>query len=672
MHLEAGAAVTAEIILERPLRDGAMGSVWMARHARHADPVAVKFVAEHKAQDRATLARFRREAEAASALASPHVVKILEFGAASDGTPYLVMELLRGQSLGDRLAAGGRVSLRFATEVLHQVGQALALAHDRGIVHRDIKPDNVFVLQSDPLHVKVLDFGTAKQGVVRDGSIVTATGVAVGTPQYMSPEQVLGQRDVDYRSDLWALAVLVYRMLAGQLPFVAPTPHGLIFQICKGAYTPLGEVGIPEALDPWFARALRTNMEERFTSASEMLTAFDHTLEGVTLGPAIADESTQLIDLAKVARLSAGREAEPSTERRPKLVVNLEETLSVDDEAEGGTHILSDLDRHDAVMRALAMHGDPTGGVDEETTAPGEARRIANNATVPMTHLPEALRQRAASASWGAVTPSPESMAPESTAPESTAPEAPEARPSARWAADSSPVASVPAPRSGVPSTAAVALQSGSPSSREPLPSLPADTPPPRGSARVVVAMVLGAALLAAAAFVLLSSGSGAPTASATPPAAAPAPATDELEEAEDGSVDGENEPAEEDASAAERPPATDGAGRLTVICTPTCDDVRVEGRSFGPSPVYQRELPPGDYDVVLYRDGSFQRIRTTIVPGKESKERVNLVGTGPGTAPKGSTAKASPPAASATPSPPAVTPTTVTPPTGLGPPPTF
>ncbi|MEZ4443920.1 MAG: hypothetical protein R3B72_32905 [Polyangiaceae bacterium] len=120
-----------------------------------------------------------------------------------------------------------------------------------------------------------------------------------------------------------------------------------------------------------------------------MLTAFDHTLEGVTLGPAIADESTPLIDLAKVARLSAGREggaehrASPQARREPR-----EETLSVDDEAEGARTSSPISIATMPVMRALAMHGDPTGGVDEETTAPGEARRIANNATVPMTHLP--------------------------------------------------------------------------------------------------------------------------------------------------------------------------------------------------------------------------------------------------------------------------------------------
>jgi len=230
MELSAGSMVTPSLRLLRPLGQGAMGSVWVAEQVDLGGHVAVKFIAAKKSRDPDTVARFNREAASAAGIDNPHVVQILEHGTTGDGTPFLVMELLDGETLGERLVRLGTVSLQEAKEVLSQVGEALDAAHRLGIVHRDIKPDNLFLTAREFGLVKVFDFGAAKQWQDQNDAL-TRTGVVVGTPEYMSPEQVLGTRDVDYRSDLWALAAVVYRMIVGSVPFTADTPHALFLSI---------------------------------------------------------------------------------------------------------------------------------------------------------------------------------------------------------------------------------------------------------------------------------------------------------------------------------------------------------------------------------------------------------------------------------------------------------
>jgi len=276
MHLAPGTAVSARLKLQRPLGEGAMGSVWVASLAGRVQPVAVKFMTASASRDRSLLVRFQREAAAASKIDSPNVVRILEHGATEDGTPYIVMELLEGETLGERLARIGRFGLDDAAAIVRQVAYALEAAHRIGIVHRDIKPDNIFLVGHDdfPL-VKILDFGMAKDTRGENNGELTAAGVAVGTPEYMSPEQVLGGKDVDHQSDLWALGVVAYRVLAGATPFAGESPHALFFAICRGAYRPLEEVHVPPLLDAWFKRALSPKKPSRFSSGRELVEAFD-------------------------------------------------------------------------------------------------------------------------------------------------------------------------------------------------------------------------------------------------------------------------------------------------------------------------------------------------------------------------------------------------------------
>jgi eukaryotic-like serine/threonine-protein kinase len=322
-----GVAVTADIVLTRPLSEGAMGRVWVANHARLQREVAVKFMAEKGNRDRSMQKRFQREAEAASQISSPHVVKLLEYGTSLAGVPFIAMELLEGETLGQRLEREGQLGLDRVASVVRQVGNALDAAHARGIVHRDIKPDNLFLVGDPdfPL-VKVLDFGMAKMVRERNQSIVTATGVAVGTPEYMSPEQVLGAKDVDFRSDLWALAVVAYRALTGKPAFTAATPHALFFTICKGSYVPVARQGSPGELEPWFKRSFTPAKEKRFGSAREMVLGFENVIAAIRTVADDDDDSTQLLPPAERIRtldLFAARAAahhqpvedEPSTAR---------------------------------------------------------------------------------------------------------------------------------------------------------------------------------------------------------------------------------------------------------------------------------------------------------------------------------------------------------------------
>ncbi len=277
MELTAGAQVTDKLRLVRELGKGGMGSVWVADHLTLERQVAVKFISKEESAE-APLARqrFEREAKAAAKLDSPHVVHIYDHGFTAEGVPYIVMELLRGESLGARLKRGPLLPHQAVT-VISQAAKALSAAHRLGIVHRDIKPDNIFLQDlDDELFVKVLDFGVAKQMNAPEVKSVTVTGTVVGTPEFMSPEQLLGAKDIDFRADLWGLAVVAYRSLTGALPFKGDSLIGLCLAITKGSPTPpsvlAGTLGT--TFDDWFEQALARDITTRFTSAKQLARSF--------------------------------------------------------------------------------------------------------------------------------------------------------------------------------------------------------------------------------------------------------------------------------------------------------------------------------------------------------------------------------------------------------------
>jgi serine/threonine-protein kinase len=271
MDLKQGFRVTPNVVLQRPLGAGGMGTVWIAQHESLEAEVAVKFLApELIEQDPSMLDRFKREASVAARLKSPHVVQIFDHGVMEDGAPYIVMEKLNGESLGERLDRETTMDAKAIGLIVSQLAQVLSEAHAQEVVHRDIKPDNIFLIESDyEVFIKVLDFGIAKQASQTGVAQLTGTHSVMGTPDYMSPEQLLSTKSTGPSADLWAMAVLVYRALFGRSPFVGDTLPALSIKICSGDYTPPSEVvgDWGELLDPWFARAFAVDIEERFASA---------------------------------------------------------------------------------------------------------------------------------------------------------------------------------------------------------------------------------------------------------------------------------------------------------------------------------------------------------------------------------------------------------------------
>ncbi|MFO0756684.1 MAG: protein kinase [Byssovorax sp.] len=283
MAIVAGRTLNDRYRLVRPVGQGSQASVWVAEHLALSTNVAVKLIDPELAKKESARERFRREATAAAQLRSAHVVQILDHGI--DGTqPFIVMELLDGEDLFERLAHRNRLTLRETSKIVTQVARALTRAHAAGIVHRDLKPENVFLVPNeDDEVVKVLDFGVAKisnQG--RTAMKATGMGTLIGTPHYMSPEQVKGIAEVDYRADLWALGVIAFQCLTGELPFDSEGVGDLLIKISIGDIPVPSKVyaGLPPAFDAWFARACERDPAKRFQSAREMALALANVAGG--------------------------------------------------------------------------------------------------------------------------------------------------------------------------------------------------------------------------------------------------------------------------------------------------------------------------------------------------------------------------------------------------------
>jgi serine/threonine protein kinase len=212
----------------RQIGEGGMGSVWLATHLGLGIPCAIKFVEGEWRRQPEMVTRFEREAKVEAQLRSPHVVHVLDHGV-WNGTPYIAMEYLEGESLAQRLERAGRIDIELTHRVVAHVARALTRAHAIGIVHRDLKPENIFLVPGDEGEVaKVLDFGVAKWNTDWVVSSVTKTGLLVGTPLYMSPEQSAAEKSLDGRSDEYSLGCVLYEMLAGKPPFGGRTARAII------------------------------------------------------------------------------------------------------------------------------------------------------------------------------------------------------------------------------------------------------------------------------------------------------------------------------------------------------------------------------------------------------------------------------------------------------------
>jgi serine/threonine-protein kinase len=315
----------------RLVAEGATGTVWAARDAQGGPEVAIKGVSLERAGWRAEVRdRFLQEAKLLALTPHQHLVGIRGSGETLDGILYLVLDLLQGETLAERIARSPRMGWREAGSIALGIARGLAALHAQGIVHRDIKPANVILHQvpgarGEPVP-KIIDLGISKvRAAAADPALwatLTSTGQVLGTPQYMSHEQALGERDVDARSDVWSLGVVAYEMLAGRRPFEAANVNAVLAAIRRSAPAPLAEAapGTPAALAAVVERCLRPDREERFADADELARALQRALRR----PAIARAgmaAAVIVGVASAALVLGQRSGPPPEPQRPEPAV---------------------------------------------------------------------------------------------------------------------------------------------------------------------------------------------------------------------------------------------------------------------------------------------------------------------------------------------------------------
>jgi len=318
----------------RLMGEGGMGAVYEAEHVRlRKSRFAVKVLHDKMLGMGQVLSRFQQEAEIATKLGHPNIVYVTDFYETEDGRPCMVMEYLEGEDLSARLKRQGQLSPAALVDLLHQVGSALQAAHARHIVHRDLKPENIFLVQAPDgsTTAKLLDFGISK---IRDNtSVLTRTNALMGTPYYMSPEQAGGDiKAIDHRTDIFALGVIAYYCLSDELPFTAPTPLGIIRQVCDVEPAPLLEKAahLPAEAGRVVARALAKKMKDRYQQVESFVEDLAAALEDAApeaTGDGIATaeaETTTPQATAPDQRLAVGMEDTivPLSDSSPKTTLS--------------------------------------------------------------------------------------------------------------------------------------------------------------------------------------------------------------------------------------------------------------------------------------------------------------------------------------------------------------
>ncbi len=267
-----------EYILQKPIGKGAMGQVWLARQESLDRMVAVKVLPKELAGDPSFRARFEREAKAAAALIHPNVIQIYSFGI-EQNVPYFAMEFVRGEDLSVKIRKGQKYTIREAVKIASDVARALECAHERNLVHRDIKPGNIMIAHNGV--VKVMDFGLAKAASAQ--SSITQPGLIMGTPSYMSPEQGMG-KELDVRSDMYSVGVVLYKLLTGEVPFTADTPTAVIFRHIYEEPKSVRELNpeVPEELERIVNRLMAKSPDDRYRTPTELIADLEAFLGGTT------------------------------------------------------------------------------------------------------------------------------------------------------------------------------------------------------------------------------------------------------------------------------------------------------------------------------------------------------------------------------------------------------
>ncbi len=313
--LTPGLIVADTYEIDRLLGRGGMGEVWLAKHRRLAGKqVAIKVLRLEGTVSKEALARFRREAEIAVRFEHPNIVQVLDFNTLPSGEPFLVMELLKGESLAQRLT-GGRLALPAVQQVVRQVGAALQAAHRAGVVHRDLKPENIFLVPTSlGDQVKVLDFGISK--LADSQTVMTTDAVLIGTPLYMSPEQALGNnRDVTAQSDLFSMGSICYELLTGEPPFSAESVARVVFRIAYEKHVPLGQAraDLPASV----VAAVEHALEKERSRRTADIDTFVLELTGEPLAIPTPSTSSGVIapGMSVSESLMSGKTVNPSPER---------------------------------------------------------------------------------------------------------------------------------------------------------------------------------------------------------------------------------------------------------------------------------------------------------------------------------------------------------------------
>jgi len=301
--VQIGTLLAGKYRIDRVLGQGGMGIVVQATHIQLHQPVAVKFLLPEVLANPQVVQRFLREAQAVVRLKNEHVARVIDVGALEDGAPYMVLEYLEGTDLAD--FPRQQLTIGQIVDLMLQACEALAEAHAMGIIHRDIKPANFFITRRSDgsLLLKVLDFGISKIQQTATERSLTASSIAMGTPSYMSPEQMKSARDVDHRSDIWALGVVLYELLQGTLPFIADSYGAMAIKIATEPLPPLS-ARLPRGLAEIVYRCLQKDRGTRFQNVAE----FAH-----VLAPYAQSTAQAVVSVERACRVLGADPRPPST-----------------------------------------------------------------------------------------------------------------------------------------------------------------------------------------------------------------------------------------------------------------------------------------------------------------------------------------------------------------------
>jgi serine/threonine protein kinase len=307
MALELGQTIDGKYRIVRLIGEGGMGAVYEGENVRIRRKVAIKLLHSGIAANAEMVQRFEREAQVAGTVGNDHILEILDLGALPNGDRYMVMEFLDGETLTERINVRKRLEASDAVNIVRQMLTGLEAAHGAGIVHRDLKPDNIFVLRSKAGvkdFVKIIDFGISKFTEHGASTRMTRTGALMGTPHYMAPEQATGSAEIDRRTDIYAVGIILYEAVTGRVPFQAETFNQLLFEIALAKITPARQI-VPEldaAIDSIIMKASARDPAQRFQTCAEFAAALDNwerTGSPVSLPPG---ESIEAIVAATVPR----------------------------------------------------------------------------------------------------------------------------------------------------------------------------------------------------------------------------------------------------------------------------------------------------------------------------------------------------------------------------------